>query len=303
MTVSGRDCVITLKTQYREIGLPYSEETLREAVSLLQEQAAIDGDGICRAVRKVTGVTGCVVTPLTIETAPLLIALALGRAGAPLFVSETRGLYKHELHLCPREDGPFFDVIQERGILRKRYERCRVTGFELRINRGDGSEQTGTEAVKAVMLRLDIRGDTPAATYPSADPPGTSGGERFTEEGIRYVVNGNENRDIYGFSITVKKTGGTKTEVKLHRILRPREPFPAIIENLTITAQLYRNPYEQGNRGSMKYGLFRLILSRLVLMADETAVDSTGPVIGPLRYYCAGGLSAEVFTDGNEELA
>jgi hypothetical protein len=39
MTIQGRDCLIVIKTAYREAGLPYSEETIREAVSLLTEEA------------------------------------------------------------------------------------------------------------------------------------------------------------------------------------------------------------------------------------------------------------------------
>ena len=66
--------------------IPYSEKTLREAVSLLQEEASIEGDGVNRAIRKRGGVTGCVVAPLTIGTAPLLLCLAMGSAGLPVFV-------------------------------------------------------------------------------------------------------------------------------------------------------------------------------------------------------------------------
>ena len=71
MLVNGCDCSIVLKTAHREIDVPYSDETLREAVSILQEEASIEGDGICKAIQKKSGVTGCVVTPLTIGTAPL----------------------------------------------------------------------------------------------------------------------------------------------------------------------------------------------------------------------------------------
>jgi hypothetical protein len=296
MTVSGRDCVITLKTRYREIGLPYAEETIREAVSLLKEEAAIEGDGVRGAIRKPRGVTGCVITPLTLESAPLLFALVLGRAGAPLFVSESRNLYKHELHLWP--DCPRFDLIQQRGLERRLFEGCRVEGFELRINRGEESERSGEDAVRAVMLRLDVAGDNPALGYPADGARAVSGGERFTEQGVRYEIDGGENRDIYGFSVAVKKAGGTRTEVRIHRVLRAEKMFPENIEGLTVTAQLYQERYGAGQQVERHYGMFRIGLSRLVLMADETVIDSTGPVIGPLRYYCAGGISAEVFTDG-----
>jgi hypothetical protein len=63
---------------------------------------------------------------------------------------------------------------------------------------------------------------------------------------VRYAVNGGENRDIYGFSLTVRKAGGTRAEVRIHRILRAEMEFPAIIENLKVTAQLYRERYGTG---------------------------------------------------------
>ncbi|GHV46963.1 hypothetical protein AGMMS49546_35940 [Spirochaetia bacterium] len=115
MTVKGCDCSIVIKTAYREFGVPYAEETIREAVSLLQEQASIEGNGSCKAIRKSVGVTGCVVTPLTIGTAPLLLYLAMGSAGLPLFVSETRNVYQYRLDLVPMEGGACFDLVQDRG--------------------------------------------------------------------------------------------------------------------------------------------------------------------------------------------
>jgi hypothetical protein len=46
--------------------------------------------------------------------------------------------------------------------------------------------------------------------------------------------------------------------------------------------------------------MFRLTLTRLVLTADETAVDCADGIIGPLRYYVAGKVRGEVFTTGEE---
>jgi hypothetical protein len=155
MITSGCDCLIVIKTQYREMGVPYAAETIREAVSLLTEEAAIEGDGLCRAIRKSSGVTGCVVTPLSIGTAPLLLYLAMGSTGLPVYVSETRNIYRYKLNLLPAEDSTRFDLVQERGGSRILYEACTVTGFELRINR----EQ-------AVKLKLDIRGGTASGDIP-----------------------------------------------------------------------------------------------------------------------------------------
>jgi hypothetical protein len=267
-----------IKTQYRELGIPYAEETIREAVSLLTEEAAIEGDGSCRAIRKSGGVTGCVVTPLTIGTAPLLLYLAMGNSGLPLFVSETRNIYRYKLDLLPGAAG--FDLVQSRGGERRVFEGCGVTGFELRIHR----EQ-------AIKLKLDIQGERPPVVYPYQDTAPTEMGERFSGDCVTYRINGSEYRNIYGLTMAVKKEGGTRTELWIRRVLEQGPDIPEIIEELAVTAQLFRDKYEDRH-----YGMFRLTLSRLVLTADETAIESADAVIGPLRYYVAGTVSAEVFT-------
>jgi hypothetical protein len=269
-----------IKTQYREMGIPYAGETIREAVSLLKEEAAIEGDGSCRAIRKSGGVTGCVVTPLTIGTASLLLCLAMGSAGLPLYVSETQNLYLYRLNLLPVEGGSRFDLVQERGGSRTLYADCAVSGFELRINRGE-----------AVHLKLDICGEHPPAVYPYQDMAPTETGERFMGDRVTYRINGNDYRNIYGLTLSVKKEGGTQTELRIKRALEHGGDLPGLIEELTITAQLLRDNYEY-----RYYGMFRITLTRLVLLSDETAVDSADAVIGPLRYYVAGTVQAEVFT-------
>jgi hypothetical protein len=280
MLVNGCDCLIVIKTRYRELGVPYAVETLREAVSLLTEKAPIEGDGSCRAIRKSGGVTGCVVTPLTIGTAPLLLYLAMGSTGLPLYVSETRNLYLYRLNLLPAEGGARFDLVQERGGTRLLYEGCAVTGFELRFNRGE-----------TIHLKLDIKGERPPAVYPYTDPLKTETGERFMGDKVTYRINGNEYRNIYGLTLSTKKEGGTKTELWIKRSLEHGGDLPGIIDELIITAQLLREKYEY-----RYYGMFRITLTRLILLSDETAIDSADAVIGPLRYYCAGSFTAEVFT-------
>jgi hypothetical protein len=138
--------------------VPYSEETIREAVSLLQEEAAIEGDGVCRGIRRSCGVTGCVVTPLTLETAPLLFYLAMGAVENQVYVSETRDLYQYRLDLLPMEDTGYFDLIQSRGVERRFFEGCQVKGFELRIMREE-----------ALKLKLDICGERQPVVYPYTD--------------------------------------------------------------------------------------------------------------------------------------
>jgi len=287
MLVNGCDCSIVIKTAYRETDIPYSEETLREAFSLLQEEAAIEGDGGCRAIRKNGGVTGCVVTPLTISTAPLLLCLAMGSAGLPVFVSETRNLYQYRLELLPMEDTDAFDLIQDRGMERRFFEACRVKGFELRVMREE-----------KIKLKLDICGERSPVVYPYTDIFYHERGERFSGDCVSYRINDKEYKNIYGVTLSCKKVGGTKTELWIKRVLQPGSDIPEIIEEMTITAQLLRDVYE-----FRRFGTFRITIKRLVLVSDETSIDTDGAVIGPLRYYVAGTVTTEVFTSTGETIA
>jgi hypothetical protein len=204
----------------------------------------------------------------------------MGSAGLPLYVSETRNLYRYKLNLLPVEDGSRFDLVQERGGERKLYEGCAVIGFELRFNRGE-----------TVHLKLDVKGERPPVVYPYTDPLTTEAGERFSGDYVIYRINGTEHTNIYGLTLSTKKEGGTRTELWIKRALEQGNDLPGIIDELTITAQLLRDRYEY-----RYFGMFRITLTRLVLVSDETAVDCTDGVIGPLRYYVAGTVGVEVFT-------
>jgi hypothetical protein len=286
MRAQGCDCTIVIKTAYREFDVPYSQETIREAVSLLQEEAAIEGNGACKAIRKKCGVTGCVVSPLTIGTAHLLIYLAMGAAGLPVYVSETRNVYKYCLKLLPMQDADSFDLIQDRQNERKFFEGCKVNSFELRFER----EQ-------AVRLKLDITGEKAAVVYPYTDVFAKESGERFFGDNVKYRINDREYSNIYGLTILSKKESGVKTEIWIRRSLEKSADIPDVIEELTITAILQKDKYEFRH-----FGQFRITIRRLVLVSDETNVSSSDAVIGPLRYYVCGCVSAEVFTSTGEKL-
>ena len=287
MLVNGADCSIVIKTEHREIDVPYSDETLREAISILQEEASIEGDGQCKAIRKICGVMGCVVSPLTIGTAPLLLYLAMGACGSPVFVSETKNLYKCDLNLLPMEDTEHFDLIQDRKNERIFFEGCRVQGFELRIMRGE-----------AIKLKLDILGNCKPRTYPYADTFEREQGERFSGDCVTYQINGQDFSNIYGVTLVSKKQGGTKTEIWIKRALQCGGDIPSVIEELIMTAQLLRDKYE-----CRFYGAFRITIKGLVMVADETEVNASGAVISPLRFYVSGGVNTEVFTSGEEKIA
>jgi hypothetical protein len=287
MKVNGCDCSIVLKTKHHEFDVPYSQETIREAVSILQEEASIEGDGVCRAIQKKSGVIGCIVTPLTIGTAPLLLYLAMGSAELPVFVSETRKLYRYQLTLRPLENSGDFDLIQDRKNERRAFKNCRVNSFELRFER----EQ-------AVKLKLDICGESSPKAYLYTDIYKRETDERFNSNYVDYKFNGYENTNIYGLTLSCKKEGGTKTELWIRRTLNKGSDFPNNIEEVIITARLMRDKYEY-----MHFGIFRLTLKKLVLVSDETNVNSTDTVIGPIRYYVSGFVNTEVFLSGDEVIA
>jgi hypothetical protein len=145
---------------------------------------------------------------------------------------------------------------------------------------------------EAIKLKLDITSERPPAIYPYQDIAPTEMGERFMGDRVTYRINGTEYRNIYGLTLSTKKEGGTKTELWIKRALQEGADLPGVIEELTVTAQLLRDKYEYRH-----YGMFRLTLSWLVLVSDETAVDCADAVIGPLRYYVAGTVGAETFTN------
>ncbi|WP_461257994.1 hypothetical protein [Treponema sp. R80B11-R83G3] len=237
---------------------------------------------VCRGLQKICGVTGCVVTPLTIGTAPLLLYLAMGSASEPVLVSETRNLFKYELNLLPMEDTEIFDVIQDRKNERMLFEGCRVSSYELRIMRGEN-----------VKLKLDIFGERKPRAFPYTDVFLNEQGEIFKSDNVTYKINGQEYTNIYGVTITSKKQGGTKTELMIKRSLQRGTELPTVINEMIITAKLIRDNYEY-----RFFGTFRITISKIVLVSDETEVNTSEAVISPLRYFVSGNISAEVFTEG-----
>jgi hypothetical protein len=190
------------------------------------------------------------------------------------------------------EDTSLFDLIQDRGAVangigaRKLFEGCRVKGFELRIIRGE-----------AVKLKLDIAGEFAPAIYPYTDTFKREHGERFSGDCAAYRINGKEYKNIYGVTLASVKEGGTKTELWVRRVLENGLDIPDIIEDFTITTRLLRDTYE-----ARHYGTFTITLKRLVMVSDETDVDCSGAVIGPVRFHVSGTVTTEIFTSGETRL-
>ena len=58
MNVQGRDCSLTVMTTHTEMSIPYTEETIRENVTLLEEYPSIEGKGNVKAIRTPAGPLG-----------------------------------------------------------------------------------------------------------------------------------------------------------------------------------------------------------------------------------------------------
>ena len=287
MLVNGCACSIVIKTTHREIDIPYSEETLREKIILFYEQASIEGEGMRKAVHKNVGITGCIVTPLTIGTAPLLLYLAMGYAEPPVYVSETRSIYQHKLNIVSKEDTEYFDLIQDRRQQRRFFQKCKTDGFELRFLRDE-----------FIKLKLDILSDYPLSVYTHTDIFPKDTGERFNSDFISYKINGLEYKNIYALTLSVKKDSGIRREIQIGRVLENSFDIPEIIEELEINAKLLRDNYENRH-----FGKFKVTVKRLILITDETNINSVDTVMGQLRYYVSGSVCGEVFTSAGETIA
>jgi hypothetical protein len=285
MNVQGRDCSLIVMTTQTEISIPYTEETIRENVALLEEYPSIEGKGNIKAIRTSCGAVGCVVSPLTILTAPLLFHLALGDVRYSHHVSETINVYRHYLDLLPMSDSRPFGLLQDRGSDNKYYPGCRVSGFELRIIRDE-----------AIKLKLDIYSEKAPVSlpFPTHVDFGKAewAGERFKGENVTYRINDREYKNIYGVTLAVNKVNGTKTELWIRRVLEKDVDLPETIDEISVTALLLRDCYEDGHIGKL-----RITLRRLMLVHDETSVECADSVIGPLRYFAAGDLNMAVYSN------
>jgi hypothetical protein len=210
----------------------------------------------------------------------------MGAAGLPLFVSATRNLYQYRLNLLPMSDTEYFDLIQDRGGERRIFEHCRIKSFELRFIRGE-----------AVKLKLDIAGEYAPAVYSYTNTFKWEQGERFSGDCVTYAINGRKFKNIYGVTLLSEKENGTKTEIWIRRALEQGTDIPGIIDEMKITAQLLRDTYE-----ARRFGTFAITLKRLVMISDETEIDTSGAVIGPLRYYVSGTVLTEVCTSGEDSI-
>jgi hypothetical protein len=205
--------------------------------------------------------------------------------GAGVFVSQTRGLYRFPLVLSAADCSGSVDFVEFRRAGGRVFPACSCAAFELRIMR---------ENVIHAHVDVSGRGKVSEQITNNNEQITKVREERFRERGVRYEVDGVERDCIYGLTLSVNKLNGTKVEAGIHRILDEGFAFPAVIENLTVTARLFRDTYED-----RQFGRFVLRLSKLLFVSDETMVQTADAVIGPVRYFAAGDVTAEVFEQKN----
>ena len=283
---AGRELSLTLELAECASAIPYTGKTIREKISVLSLEASLEGNGLCGAITERRGTTGGFTTLLTLDTVPSLFAAIFGRMAGRCYVSGTRDLYRTEHALCASFASTEFALSEKYGNKERYYPRCKCAGFEFRFHRGE-----------PLHVHLEVDGNIPAREAEHGERVKTilHDTECFTEVGVLYEIDGIAQKNIYGLTITGHKSGGCKTFVRLHRALSCDE-IPAKINTLTVTARLFRDCYEAG-----RYGLFRLRLSNLLLSADETVVNTSDTVIGPLFYIAAGEAAAESFERGGTE--
>jgi hypothetical protein len=139
-------------------------------------------------------------------------------------------------------------------------------------------------------LNYGYCGECIPRVYPHTDTFQCEQGERFNGDYVTYKINGQDYKNIYGITLVSKKQGGTKNEIFIKREKNNGLEIPELITEMIITSQLLRDKHE-----FKYYGIFHITLNKLVLVSDETDINSADTVIGPLRYYISGSASTDIF--------
>jgi hypothetical protein len=290
--IHGNDVLLRLVASGCDVVVPFANKTVRDKYAVLTHEAAIEGDGLRSAITERVGATGGFTTPLTIDTAPVILGAMFGDVKTSFFVSETRNLYQSNINLCAADASKRFALIEQFGNTTKEYADCVCSGFELRIHRG--------EAVKA---HFDIDSGSKSREQRTENKEngeqgagnGEQGnknfGERFKEDGVAYFADGKFWYNIYAAVLSVNKVGGCKTVLTLSRVLG-NEDLPEHIDLIDISVRLFRDKYEE-----RRYGTFHVTLFDLCLITDGTSVNTADAVIGALRYAVSGSVNAAVYEE------
>ena len=266
--------------------IPATRNTLRY-VPLLLDKKPTAGKNIIENPQ-ITGkkVTGCIVTRMTVTTAPILLLLVTGEIELEGHRPQTRGIYYHEL--ITLEKSLYYFGIETRGKnLIREYLDLIVESFELRGERGS-----------AVYMKINVRGRTEHIVENIEVLEEIKSERYFFLNGNEISLNGQVIEDTAGFILEGKLLHET---VKIHTFsIRRKETDHSDFSLMRdeISAELtFTNPeeYEAGYKAE-----FTVTLERLVYEGEESYPDSSGVWGRNFRYRVYGSLKVRVYTKTEE---
>lgn len=265
-----------------ELLLPVTRNTIRTIPTLIDKRPAV-GKTITR-YRLITGkeITGCIVSRLTMNTAPLLFLLAVGEIEEEGHRIGTRGTYYHDL--ATREGGFLYfgiAITTERTVTH--YPDLITEGFELRGERGG-----------ALYLKLELKGSVETIRENDEDIPVLKSERFFFFYGHEITIRGTTYHDTAGFSIQGRQEwdGAKQYTVSIRRKETGTNDFEAMRDDITAEMR-FENPdeYEPGYKAG-----FTVTMLKLVYEGEESYPDNTGIWGRDFRYRGYGKLGIRVYT-------
>lgn len=266
--------------------IPATRNTLRYVPLLLDKKPTAGKNIILNP--QITGrrVTGCIVTRMTITTAPILLFLVIGEIELEGHRPQTRGIYYHEL-ITLDTSLYYFGIETKNETHIKEYLELIVESFELRGERGS-----------AVYMKINVRGRTETKLENIEVIEEIKSERYFFVRGNEISLNGQVIEDTAGFILEGTLLHET---VKTHTFsIRRKETDHSDFSFMRdeISAELkFTNPeeYEAGYKAE-----FTVTLERLVYEGEESYPDTSGVWGRNFRYRVYGKLKVRVFTNTEE---
>lgn len=280
------ETISVIRDDRENLRVPATRNTIRY-IPLLLDRKPTAGKNIIEHPQ-ITGrkVTGCIVTRMTITTAPILLLLVAGEIELEGHRPQTRGIYYHEL--ITLDASLYYFGIETRSETHIReYLDLIVESFELRGERGS-----------AVYMKINVRGRTEHIVENIEVIEEIISERYFFLSGNEISLNGEVIEDTAGFILEGKLLHET---VKTHTFsIRRKETDHSDFSFMRdeISAELtFTNPeeYEAGYKAE-----FTITLERLVYEGEESYPDASGVWGRNFRYRVYGKLKVRVFTNTEE---
>jgi hypothetical protein len=270
--------------------IPATRNTLRYVPLLLDKKPTAGKNIIKNPQILERKVTGCIVTRMTITTAPVLLLLATGEIEVEGHRPQTRGIYYHEL-ITLDTSLYYFGIETKNETHIREYLNLIIESFELRGERGS-----------AIYMKIDVSGRTETTREKNSENievlEEIKSERYFFVRGNEISVNGEVIEDTAGFKLEGKLLHET---VKTHTFSIRRKETDKVdfsFMRSEITAELtFTNPeeYETGYKAS-----FKISLERLVYEGEESYPDASGVWGRNFRYRVYGSLKVRVYTNTEE---